>query len=379
MNHAQRPFIETSIMRICPVVRGFSLFLALLGLGLFVGAPVQASVSGPAEQSHAQEHASTDSSTEEAFDPSKVILHHIADAHDWHLFDKTDAHGGVHPVSIPLPVLIWCQGRMHTFLSSAFDHGHARPVSHGLTFLMDEHGHIAEASGLPVLDFSITKNVASMLLSIVILILLFGSMARSYSRSDQKLPGGLAKFLEPIILFIRDDIARPNIGEHRYQRYMPFLLTAFFFIWINNLLGLLPTGANLTGNIAVSLVLAVFTMIITNWSGNKHYWGHIFKPHVPLWLYPIMVPVELVGIFSKPIALTIRLFANITAGHIIILSLISLIFIFKSLAMAPVSLAFVLFMECLEMLVAVLQAYVFTLLSALFIGLATAEPEHEAH
>ena len=379
MNHAQRPFIETSIMRICPVVRGFSLFLALLGLGLFVGAPVQASVSGPAEQSHAQEHASTDSSTEEAFDPSKVILHHIADAHDWHLFDKTDAHGGVHPVSIPLPVLIWCQGRMHTFLSSAFDHGHARPVSHGLTFLMDEHGHIAEASGLPVLDFSITKNVASMLLSIVILVLLFGSMARSYSRSDQKLPGGLAKFLEPIILFIRDDIARPNIGEHRYQRYMPFLLTAFFFIWINNLLGLLPTGANLTGNIAVSLVLAVFTMIITNWSGNKHYWGHIFKPHVPLWLYPIMVPVELVGIFSKPIALTIRLFANITAGHIIILSLISLIFIFKSLAMAPVSLAFVLFMECLEMLVAVLQAYVFTLLSALFIGLATAEPEHEAH
>jgi F-type H+-transporting ATPase subunit a len=366
-------------MRICPVVRGFSLFLALLGLGLFVGAPVQASVSGPAEQSHAQEHASTDSSTEEAFDPSKVILHHIADAHDWHLFDKTDAHGGVHPVSIPLPVLIWCQGRMHTFLSSAFDHGHARPVSHGLTFLMDEHGHIAEASGLPVLDFSITKNVASMLLSIVILILLFGSMARSYSRSDQKLPNGLAKFLEPIILFIRDDIARPNIGEHRYQRYMPFLLTAFFFIWINNLLGLLPTGANLTGNIAVSLVLAVFTMIITNWSGNKHYWGHIFKPHVPLWLYPIMVPVELVGIFSKPIALTIRLFANITAGHIIILSLISLIFIFKSLAMAPVSLAFVLFMECLEMLVAVLQAYVFTLLSALFIGLATAEPEHEAH
>lgn len=366
-------------MCISPVVRGFSLFLALLGLGLFVGAPVKASVSGPAEQSHAQGHAPSDSSTDEAFDPSKVILHHIADAHDWHLYDKTDAHGGVHPVAIPLPVLIWCQGRMHTFLSSAFDHGHARPVSHGLTFLMDEHGHIAEASGLPVLDFSITKNVASMLLSIVILILLFGSMARSYSRSDQKLPGGLAKFLEPIILFIRDDIARPNIGEHRYQRYMPFLLTAFFFIWINNLLGLLPTGANLTGNIAVSLVLAVFTMIITNWSGNKHYWGHIFKPHVPLWLYPIMVPVELVGIFSKPIALTIRLFANITAGHIIILSLISLIFIFKSLAMAPVSLAFVLFMECLEMLVAVLQAYVFTLLSALFIGLATAEPEHEAH
>jgi F-type H+-transporting ATPase subunit a len=264
-------------------------------------------------------------------------------------------------------------------MSSAFEHGHARPVSKGLTFQMDEHGHISEASGLRVLDFSITKNVASMLLSVVLLVWIFGSVARSYARSDQRLPGGLARFLEPIILFVRDDIARPNIGEHRYQRYMPYLLTAFFFIWINNLLGLLPTGANLTGNIAVSLVLAVFTMVITNWSGNKHYWGHIFKPHVPLWLYPIMVPVELVGIISKPIALTIRLFANITAGHIIILSLISLIFIFKSMAMAPVSLAFVLFMECLEMLVAVLQAYVFTLLSALFIGLATAEPESNDH
>jgi F-type H+-transporting ATPase subunit a len=264
-------------------------------------------------------------------------------------------------------------------MSSAFEHGHARPVSNGLTFQMDEHGHITESSGLRVLDFSITKNVASMLLSVVLLVWIFGSVARSYARSEQRLPGGLARFLEPIILFVRDDIARPNIGEHRYQRYMPYLLTSFFFIWINNLLGLLPTGANLTGNIAVSLVLAVFTMVITNWSGNKHYWGHIFKPHVPLWLYPIMVPVELVGIISKPIALTIRLFANITAGHIIILSLISLIFIFKSLAMAPVSLAFVLFMECLEMLVAVLQAYVFTLLSALFIGLATAEPEPNDH
>ena len=366
-------------MRICSVVRGFSLFLALIGLGLLTGPSVKASVSGPAEHAKGQEHGSTDTASNKTFDPSKVILHHIADAHDWHLYDHVDQHGVSHPVSIPLPVIVWCQGKFHVWMSSAFEHGHASPVSQGLTFQMDEHGHISEASGQPVLDFSITKNVASMLISVLLLVLIFGSVAQSYARSDQKLPGGLARFLEPIILFIRDDIARPNIGEHRYHRYMPFLLTAFFFIWINNLLGLLPTGANLTGNIAVSLVLAVFTMVITNWSGNKHYWGHIFKPHVPLWLYPIMVPVELVGIFSKPIALTIRLFANITAGHIIILSLISLIFIFKSLAMAPVSIAFVLFMECLEMLVAVLQAYVFTLLSALFIGLATAEPEHEAH
>jgi len=366
-------------MRHCFVVRGFSLCLTILGLWLLSAAPRLAWAGTPSAPHNDTEHASADTAAEEAFDPSKVILHHIADAHDWHLYDHTDAEGIVHPVSIPLPILLWCQGTMHAMMSSAFDHGHARPVSKGLTFQMDEHGHITEASGLRVLDFSITKNVASMLLSVVLLVWIFGSVARSYSRSEQRLPGGLARFLEPIILFVRDDIARPNIGEHRYQRYMPYLLTAFFFIWINNLLGLLPTGANLTGNIAVSLVLAVFTMVITNWSGNKHYWGHIFKPHVPLWLYPIMVPVELVGIISKPIALTIRLFANITAGHIIILSLISLIFIFKSMAMAPVSLAFVLFMECLEMLVAVLQAYVFTLLSALFIGLATAEPEANDH
>jgi F-type H+-transporting ATPase subunit a len=323
------------------------------------------------DKGHAKESAE--------FDASKVILHHIADAHEWHLYDHQDAEGHDHPVSVPLPVLLWCGGQVHFMMSSAFEHGHATPKSGNLTFGMDEHGHIRELSGLPVFDFSITKNVASMLISIVLLLGIFISAARSYARSAQRMPSGLARFLEPIILFIRDDIARPNIGEKRYAQYMPYLLTAFFFIWINNLLGLLPTGANLTGNIAVSMVLAVFTLLITNFSGNKHYWSHIFLPHVPKWLYPIMIPVEVVGIFSKPIALTIRLFANITAGHIIILSLISLIFIFKSLAMAPVSIAFVLFMECLEVLVAALQAYVFTLLSALFIGLATAEPEHSAH
>jgi F-type H+-transporting ATPase subunit a len=218
--------------------------------------------------------------------------------------------------------------------------------------------------------------VASMLVSVVLLLWIFISMARSYGRSDQKVPTGLAKFLEPVVLFVRDDIARANIGEHKYALYLPYLLTAFFFIWINNLLGLLPTGANLTGNISVSMVLATFTLLITNFSGNKSYWSHILLPPVPKALWIIMIPVEIISIFSKPVALTIRLFANITAGHIIILSLISLIFIFKTLAMAPVSLAFVLFMECIEMLVAVLQAYVFTLLSAQFIGMAVAEPEH---
>jgi len=319
-----------------------------------------------------QEHAQAS----DEFDASSVILHHIADSHDWHLYDHKDEQGLVHPVAIPLPVLLWCRGGLHTMMSSAFEHGHARPQVGGLTFYMDEHGHIAEASGHKVLDFSITKNVASMLVSVVLLLWIFISMARSYGRSDQKVPTGLAKFLEPVVLFVRDDIARANIGEHKYALYLPYLLTAFFFIWINNLLGLLPTGANLTGNISVSLVLATFTLLITNFSGNKSYWSHILLPPVPKALWIIMIPVEIISIFSKPVALTIRLFANITAGHIIILSLISLIFIFKTLAMAPVSLAFVLFMECIEMLVAVLQAYVFTLLSAQFIGMAVAEPEH---
>ncbi len=184
-----------------------------------------------------------------------------------------------------------------------------------------------------------------------------------------------------MIIFIRDDIAIPNIGEDKHNRYMPYLLTVFFFILINNLMGLIPPiipfGANVTGNIAVTLVLSVFTFIITQFSATKTYWKHIVAtPGVPFWLAPVMIPVEIIGLFSKPFALMIRLFANITAGHIIVLSLVSLIFIFKSLAIAPVSIAFVLFMDLIEILVAFLQAYVFTLLSALFIGLAAKEHHH---
>jgi ATP synthase subunit 6 len=186
--------------------------------------------------------------------------------------------------------------------------------------------------------------------------------------------------LEPVILFIRDDIAIPNIGEHKYGKFMPYLLTVFFFILINNLLGLVPIfpfGANVTGNVNVTFVLALFTFLITQFSANKTHWRHVFAaPGVPFWLLPIMIPIEIIGLFSKPFALMIRLFANITAGHIIVLSLVTLIFIFKTVLVAPVSIFFVLFMDCIELLVAFLQAYVFTLLSALFIGMATAEPEH---
>jgi len=228
------------------------------------------------------------------------------------------------------------------------------------------------------LDFSITKAVVGMLFAAFIGLWLFLSMSRSYKKTGISHPKGIQSFLEPVILFVRDDIAIPNIGKHKYEKYMPYLLTVFFFILINNLMGLVPFpppfGANVTGNIAVTFVLASFTFLITQFSGNKNYWRHIFAtPGVPFWLLPIMIPVELIGIISKPFALMIRLFANITAGHIIVLSLICLIFIFESLAVAPVSILFVIFMDCLELLVAFLQAYVFTLLSALFISLAVEE------
>ena len=226
------------------------------------------------------------------------------------------------------------------------------------------------------MDFSITKNVASLFISVALLLVIFFSVAGAYKKNRGKAPKGLQSFFEPIVIFIRDDIAKPNIGP-KYERFLPYLLTIFFFIWFNNLLGLMPGGANLTGNIAVTLTLAVFTLLITLFSSNKAYWAHIFKtPGVPVALLPIMIPIELVGILTKPFSLMVRLFANITAGHIIILSLFSLIFIFQSLAIGPVSVAFAIFMNFLELFVALLQAYVFTLLTSMFFGGAVEEHDH---
>ncbi|PPL00860.1 F0F1 ATP synthase subunit A [Parapedobacter indicus] len=312
---------------------------------------------------------------EEEFEPTKMIMEHISDAHDWHLWGHT---------SIPLPVILYTDKGMEVFLSSKFHHGEHdyqgkyytyRLVDKKKIKVVDTGGEVDEAASQKVWDFSITKNVASMFLAVIVLLLIFSSVARAYKKREGKAPKGLQSFLEPLILFVRDDIARPNIG-HTYARYMPLLLTIFFFIWFNNLLGLIPIfpgAANVTGNIAVTFVLAFIVLIVVNINGNRYYWKHILTPDVPWWLYPIMIPVELVGVISKPFALMIRLFANITAGHIVILSLISLIFVFQSLAIAPVSLAFVLFMNVLELLVAALQAFIFTLLTALFIGMAVEE------
>ena len=338
----------------------------------------------------ASENKNNKPGAEEEFNSVEMIMHHISDAHDFHFLDYTDSEGVEHAVSIPLPVILYTNNGLVCFMSSAFHHnddGSYVVSKRGTNFVkyhekiyqlndgassleFDEQHHPLNA--VKPIDVSITKNVFSMLLSVVLLLTLFGAAGRS-ARKNPGAPKGVLAFLEPIIVFIREDIIIPNVGEKKYKTYIPYLITVFFFIFFNNLLGLIPGGANVTGNIAVTLVLSVFTLLVTNFSANKAYWKHIFLPPVPLALYPIMVPIEVIGVLTKPFALMIRLFANITAGHIIILSLISLIFVFKSIFIAPVSVGFVLFMYTLELLVALLQAYIFTLLSALFIGQAIEE------
>jgi F-type H+-transporting ATPase subunit a len=234
----------------------------------------------------------------------------------------------------------------------------------------------------PVYDFSLTRNVLQMILSAILLILIFNGMARKYSRNPHKAPSGFQNALEPIVLFIRDDVARPYLGN-KAEKYLPYLLTIFFFIWINALLALIPGSANVAGNLAFTGVLAAFTFIFILISTNKAYWGHIvWPPGVPLWVKPILIPVEILGIFTKPFALMIRLFANMLAGHMIILSIISLIFIFGGLAAAAgwgfsvVSVLFTIFMYLVELLVGLIQAFIFANLSALFIAQAFEHGHH---
>ena len=329
-----------------------------------------------------EEHAAA--GTEEEFDASSFILDHIADSHEWHILTKKNGES----VAIYLPVILWSKEKgLDVFSSKKLAHGHEykgyklleEGDLKGKIVNVNESG-IADEQKLP-LDFSITKMVVGMMAAALLGLLLFISLGRSYKKTGISHPKGIQSFLEPAVLFVRDDIAIPNIGEHKYEKYMPYLLSVFFFILINNIMGLIPFpppfGANVTGNIALTFVLACCTFLITQFSGNKTYWKHIFAaPGVPFWLLPVMIPVEIIGLFSKPFALMIRLFANITAGHIIVLSLLCLIFIFDSLAIAPISIFFVIFMDCLELLVAFLQAYIFTLLSALFISMALPEEHH---
>jgi F-type H+-transporting ATPase subunit a len=339
---------------------------------------------------------------EKEFNVGEMIMHHVKDAHEWHLWGPE--HGGT---SIYLPVILKTEEGIKTFSSSHLYHGthveglddRGKEISyfigegpalgyamfHEKIYALDGHGVLHFENGhvhgnVKPMDFSITKNVMSLFIGSFLVFILMFSCARFYKNHGAVAPKGLAKFLEPLIIFVQDDIAKANINEKKYKKFVPFLLTIFFFIWINNLLGLVPIfpgSANLTGNISVTLFLSAMTLIIILINGNKNYWGHIFAPPgVPKLLLPIMIPIEIVGIFTKPFALMIRLFANITAGHIIILALISIIFINKNAAWGALSVPMALFISVLELLVAALQAYLFALLSALFIGAAVEDAHH---
>lgn len=341
---------------------------------------------------------------------NEFITHHVKDAHSWHIWgeDKTtvkpdgtvtiDSSTAIH---IGLPVILldggliignsddfsdlkWIEHNGDTsYYASGSLGGKDYIIFHEKIYnaedgiVLDEAGHPTNARPL---DFSLTQNVMSMLLSVLILMLLFIPAAAKYKKQGVvSAPSGRQNFLEIFVLFVRDEIARPNIGEKKYARYMPYLLTIFFFIWLNNLIGLIPFfpgASNVSGNIAFTAVLALITYLVTQFSGNKDYWKHILLPPVPKALYPIMIPVEIIGTLTKPFALTIRLFANITAGHIVILAFMGIIFSAKNIGWAGLSVPMGLFISVLELLVAFLQAFIFTMLSALFIGTAVEEHDH---
>jgi F-type H+-transporting ATPase subunit a len=338
-----------------------------------------------------------DGTNDQKVDIAKVAFEHILDSHSWHLWGE-----GHDAVSIPLPVILKTETGFVFFMSSEFHHDNRGTVvvekndqrfvnydeniyyasatanarGEYLDTIKNDKGESEVANEKPF-DFSMTKNSTQLFLSALVLILIFTSVARSYKRHGvTTAPKGKQSFLEPLIVFVRDDLARENIGP-KSEKFVPYLLTVFFLILINNLFGLVPISANLTGNIAFTMVLAVCTLIVTNINGNKHYWSHIFLPHAPKAIWPILIPIEILGILTKPFALMIRLFANISAGHIIIISLVGLIFMFKSLLISPVAVGFALFIDVLEVLVAVLQAYIFTMLTALFIGSAVGDPSED--
>ena len=308
----------------------------------------------------------SEDSEDEIFNPADLIMHHIIDSHEWHLFSAGDIH-----VTIPLPVILYSsENGLVFFLSNRIAHG---DTYKGYKY---EHNYIVAEDGHSFFDFSITKNVTALFVSVFILLWIFTSVANGYKKNEGKAPSGVQSFFEPIIIYVRDEIVKPSIGKN-YKKYLPYMLTLFFFIWFGNFLGLLPGAANLTGNIAVTLTLAFFTFIMTLASSNKHYWIHIFNPPgAPWWLkfpIPILPMVEFIGIFNKPFSLLLRLFVAITAGHIVILSLISLTFIFQSYMVGFASTLIVTFINLIELLVATIQAYVFTLFSSMYIGMAQVE------
>ena len=361
-------------------------------------------------QPHEEEHPKTEHK-EKKFDAKEVIFGHVMNGHEFHFFSYKGSDGKEHHATIPLPVILYEPGRGWSFFSSSnFHHGEEAYNGYALVTphyreklaaagidaatikkLNDDQVIPVGENGLPLLntkvyDLSLTRNVVQMFLALILLVWLMTSVAKRYKNGEgiTSSPKGWQNAVEPVIQFVRDEVAKPNLG-HKYRKYMPFLLTIFFFILINNIIGLIPGTANVTGNIAFTVVLGVIAFIAIMFSSNKHYWGHIFNPPgVPLGVKFILIPVEFLSVFIKPFALIIRLFANMVAGHIIIICLISLIFIFGELNQAagwgasPLAIGFTVFIYLIEVLVAFLQAFIFTMLTAVFIGQAI-EGGHDEH
>jgi F-type H+-transporting ATPase subunit a len=313
----------------------------------------------------------------------EVIGHHVLDGHDFSLFEYEGEH-----IGFSLPIILWDNG-VHFFSSSKFHHGETVAESNGNFYVLHhEKIYKTDASGtltgdehhptnLQPVDLSITKGVLTIMIVALLMFFIFTSLARSYAKNGG-ISSGFGRLFEPIVIYIRDEIAIPNIGEKHYKKYMSYLLTIFFFIWFLNIFGLTPLGINVTGNIAITFGLAVVTFIITNITANKNYWGHIFwMPGVPLPMKIILAPIELLGVFIKPFSLMIRLYANIFAGHIVLMSLIGLMFIFKNWLGSSLSFMLSFAISTIEILVALLQAYIFTMLSALYFGSAVEEHHHE--
>lgn len=347
----------------------YSFYTRFATLALLFTALLQTS-SSYASDGHSDSHGEAHV---KEYNPVETILHHVKDEHYWTLYSTTDESGHEHHYGINLPVILYVEGQGLEFLSSK-DFLHHNEVKGKFGTYVNHHEHIASVDeSVKVLDFSLTKNAASTGLSVILLLIIFSAISKGYKKNAGKAPSGIQSVFEPLILYMRDEVIQPNLGKNT-DKFLPYLLTLFFFILINNLLGLVPGGANASGNISFTMLMAVFTLIITNINGNKHYWGHIFAtPGVPGWLLPIMIPVELIGIFTKPIALMLRLFANITGGHIVLLSFMSLVFILEAAWVGGVASFIIIPLFFMEIFVAFLQAYIFTMLSALFIGSAVSD------
>lgn len=363
---------------------GFSVFCLLFTISVF------------AQDQMPETESSTKKEEKKGFDANEVIFGHVLDAHEFHFFSYEGKDGTEHDAAIPLPVILYSpQKGFSAFMFSKFNHGEenykgyalvtnkkleeqhlsADKYHDGQIVAMNDNGQIND--GIKVYDLSLTRNVVQMIIALALLVWVMLSIAKRY-KSGQGIttaPKGAQSLMEPVIIFIIDEVAKPNLGK-KYQKYLPYLLTVFFFILINTLVGLVPGTANVTGNIAFTFVLAIISFLYIMFSSNKHYWSHIINPPVPVGIKPILIIVEILGIFTKPFALCIRLFANMIAGHIIIICLISLIFIFGAISsgagwgFSPLSVAFVIFIYFIELLVAFLQAYIFANLTAVFIGQA---------